>query len=241
MHAVALSLDARTQRIDLCHEIAPGDIEAGAFLLMSDLMHLPIESAVAAVVDPGVGTERRILALPCEGNRWLVGPDNGLLAPAYGKFGAGQGYVVESVPGAPEMPSRTFHGRDLMTPAAVFLASGGNPEALGALVEEGTIVPLDLEPVREGNDLLAEIYWVDHFGTLVTNLDSGKLEGAVLEGPEGVLDRVDTFAEAEEGQPAWLIGSRGTVEIFVNNGSAAMLLGLGRGDRVVVRRTSRQG
>lgn len=234
MHAVALRLNRRVQRVDLCHEVAPGDVAAGAFLLLNDFEVLPDRAVVAAVVDPGVGTERKLLALPCRGERWLVGPDNGLLEPAFKRYGDGAGFEIVTVPGA-ERTSKTFHGRDVITPAAMHLLSGGTAEELGSEVESGNLITVDLDPVLNDDGYLAEIYWVDRFGSLVTNFMPAQIEELEVLGPEGELTYAPTFASLDEGEIGWTVGSRGTVEIIVNNGSASMLSGLGRGDRVLIK------
>jgi S-adenosylmethionine hydrolase len=233
MHAASLSVDRSLRTIDLVHDVPPGDIRAAAFLLRSTLKHLPESSASACVVDPGVGTRREIVLLKSAG-KWLVAPDNGLLSPIVDSFGVERLLKLTAAPWLHgEQTSRTFHGRDLMAPAAAWLASGRDPGEIGQSYSK-LHVHVNVNPEHEGDDWIAEIMWVDRYGNLITNFPAKSVDHVTVELGGKRIHRVETFAEASPDVPVWLTGSRETVEIVVNGGSAAQLLASDRGDRVRV-------
>jgi len=222
--------------VDLTHGIAAQDVVAGARVIDEAVPYLPRPSVILAVVDPGVGTDRRPIAVQW-GDLYGVGPDNGLLAPLWTQAGA----VVHEIDPrglSAEALSSTFHGRDLFAPVAAFLASGGDVSAVGPAVTDP--VPLDVYPgptfTLEG--WVGRIQDVDHFGNLITDLGMPHLGGGevVVELPDGTQPpRVDTYGEAEPGALCALLGSGGWLEIAVNGGSAADETGLGRGGEVKLR------
>ncbi len=234
LHAVIERDAPGAARIDLTHEIPPGDVWAACFMLRAAWPHLPPDAVVLAVVDPGVGTGRRAVAVEA-GGRWLVAPDNGLAAAP-----GPPGRVIDldaRAMGLPE-PSATFHGRDLFAPAAARLARGDTPGSLGT---EGPsdLVPAPLpEPVREpGGSVRGAILHVDRFGNAVTNVPAAWFPGPVEVrcGDATVRIRVRIYGDAPADTPVVLAGSSGLLEIAVAGGSAADHLGLGRGDTAIVR------
>ena len=224
--------------VDLTHGIPPGDVRRGA---------LALEAAVSragpavhlAVVDPGVGTERRALALRA-GESYLVGPDNGLLVPAAARLGGVAAAIdVSGTPLRLEPVAATFHGRDLFAPVAAHLAAGRPFAAAGEPTEPESLVGLELpEPRREGDALLAHVLYADRFGNLVLDAqpgDSGertaeriliRAGGREFEGVRGA-----TFADGSGGLVVY-DDSSGRLGIAVDGGSAAELLGVGRDDEV---------
>ncbi len=233
LHAV-LERDAPgVTRIDLGHEVARGDVWQASYLLRCAWPHLPAQSVVLAVVDPGVGTERRAVAARV-GGRVLVAPDNGL-AGAVGPADEAVALDWRHM-GVPE-PSRTFHGRDLFAPAAARIARGEALAALGPATSPGGLAPCPLPSAqRQGDRWQMTILHVDRFGNLVTNLQAADVvEPAVVEWGSGrTCHRVGTFADAAPGDVVFLEGSSGLLELVVNRGSAAELTGLGRGDTIDV-------
>jgi S-adenosylmethionine hydrolase len=217
--------------VDVTHQVPPGDVRAGAYLLGRAWHRFPPGTTHLAVVDPGVGTSRAALALRSHGH-WFVGTDNGLFTPVI------RDTEVEIVElRIPRGASPTFHGRDLFAPAAAMLACG---EPLPSLGRPFTGVPHRLvwaEPRYEGKSVLGEIVYVDRFGTLVTNLNTDlvppyatmEVEGLDL----GPLRR--TFGDVPTGGLLAYVGSDGAVELAVRDGSAARRLGLGVGGRVRAR------
>jgi len=233
LHAV-LERDAPgASRIDLSHLVPPGDVWEASYLLRCAWSHLPPEAVVLAVVDPGVGGGRRALAAAV-GERLLVAPDNGLAA-AMGPVGAAVALDWQRM-GLPE-PSRTFHGRDLFSPAAARLARGERLEELGEPVSPASLVSCPLPaPERTAGGWRAVVLHVDRFGSLVTNLAARDLapEARITAGSHHGVRVVGTFSDGGPGEVVALEGSSGLLELAVNGGSAQAATSLGRGDAVLV-------
>jgi hypothetical protein len=175
-----------------------------------------------AVVDPGVGSARRALALAAAGH-CFVGPDNGLFTALFGEA------RMVALPIPPDA-APTFHGRDVFAPAAAALATGARLEALGVPVASPVRREL-LLPQRSGGDLLGTVLLVDRFGNLITNLPAAMMPAgaAVRVGTRAVGAIRRTFADVAPGELLAYVGSGGTVEVAVRDGSAAATLGEGRG------------
>lgn len=215
-----------TTVVDVTHDIPPGDIAAGAYVLGRVWSAFPEGAVHVAVVDPGVGTARRALAVEVEGHRF-VAPDNGLLSWVLDASRA----TIVSLP-TPPSASSTFHGRDVFAPAAARLALGARVAELGA--ETPDPVRLPRPPlVREGDDVIGAVVHVDRFGTLITNLPGARVAtgAAVRIGPYDLVLR-STFGDVPSGDPVAFIGSGGTVEIAVRDARADTALGATRGARV---------
>jgi S-adenosylmethionine hydrolase len=239
--AVIARLAPEVAVVDLTHGIPPGDVRRGA---------LALEAAVAragpavhlAVVDPGVGTERRALALRA-GDGYLVGPDNGLLTPAAAALGGADRLVdISRSPLALEPVASTFHGRDLFAPVAAHLASGRPLDAAGEQGEPDSLVALELpEARRDGNALVAPVLHSDRFGNLILAASPDQLDGSAddrLEviAPAGRFGAVRGTTFADAGDEALVVyrASSGRLAVAVNLGSAAELLGAGRDDELTL-------
>ena len=227
-------------RIDIDHLVPPGDIWEASFQLRCAWPHLPAGCVVMAVVDPGVGTDRRALALAL-GRRFLVAPDNGLAA----SLGPASDVVeIDWRSMGLAEPSRTFQGRDLFAPAAAWLARGEDLTQMGSEVDADILVscPLpDPEPLTSGYQ--ATVVSVDRFGNLATNLPGSSVDGHVKAAwtSDEVARLVRTYGEAEGDEVVLLEGSAGFLELAVNGGSAAMATGLRRGDSVRITHTDDGG
>jgi S-adenosylmethionine hydrolase len=210
--------------VDVTHQVPPGDLRAGQFLLARAWHRFPPGTVHLAVVDPGVGTARRALAASA-GGHWFVAPDNGLLS-----FLPSPRFV--SLPIPPDA-APTFHGRDVFAPAAAAIAAGARLEDLGSPVTDPHRSPLPA-PRHDGTALMGQVLYVDRFGTLISNIPGPDVEPGVrirVAGTDvGALRR--TFGDVERGTLVALVGSGGTVEIAVRDGSAARLLGVGVGAEV---------
>jgi len=200
---------------ELTHDIAPFDVWEAAFFLRDVVRYWPAGTIFVCVVDPGVGTARRILAVESDGRIFLA-PDNGLL-----HFARGDAYEVRDESLFLADGSTTFHGRDRFAPVAAALANGANLEDLGPRVDDR--VPLDYTP--------GAIIRIDRYGNCVTDLVPPAAPFAVIVNARRIEDIRTTYT----GDGAFLIiGSTGCIEISIADGSAASLLQLRRGDRVAI-------
>jgi S-adenosylmethionine hydrolase len=221
---VLLSRAPNAVLVDVTHQVAPGDVRAGQYLLARAWRQFPSGTVHLAVVDPGVGTSRRALAAAA-GGHWFVAPDNGLLSFLETPHFASLAIPADAAP--------TFHGRDVFAPAAAALASGTPLERLGSPITDPYISLLP-SPHHDGTAVMGEVLYVDRFGTLISNIPGPDVEPGVrirVAGTDvGALRR--TFGDVERGTLVALVGSGGTVEIAVRDGSAARLLGVGVGAEV---------
>jgi S-adenosyl-L-methionine hydrolase (adenosine-forming) len=244
VHAVLRRLAPHAVVVDLCHEVPPFDVRAGADLLARELAHLG-PGVVLAVVDPGVGSERRGLAVEAggPGPTWFVGPDNGLLLPALERAGGARRAVALGPSGGPAV---TFDGRDVFAPAAGALCGDTDLGALGDPVDLSTlcaVAPFVVEhgALDDGRRLLrCEITWVDRFGNLQlagrpADLDDGVVFLMAAVAGAGHADRVArvaTFADLAPGQTGLLVDADGRLALVVREGSAALALAAASGDLV---------
>ncbi|WP_327005733.1 SAM-dependent chlorinase/fluorinase [Dactylosporangium sp. NBC_01737] len=233
-HGVIARLAPEARVIDVTHLVPPGDVTRGAHVLAQTVPSLP-RGVHLAVVDPGVGTARRPIAIEAAGGGFLVGPDNGLLIPAAEALG-GIRRAVHLTNGAWFAPdvSRTFHGRDVFAPVAARLAQGADLASAGsataALVR---LPPPHLE--RTPGGVTAEVLTVDRFGNLqLAAPAAGSSSGAVtVNGRPATAG--GTFGDAATGGLVVFTDSAGYLAVAVNGGSAAALLGTRAGDLVTVR------
>ena len=215
--------------VDVTHDIPPQDVEAGRLTLARVWRRFPPGTVHLAIVDPGVGGDRRALAVESD-ERALVGPDNGVLSPAL--LVAGARAVALPIPPS---ASATFHGRDVFAPAAAELALGRPLEALGTPVHD-PVIRRTPEPHRLPNGgIQGQVISVDRFGNLVTNLVG--IRSGVVEVSGMTLPLRRTYADVARGSLVALIGSSGLIEIALRDGSAADKLQLTRGNAVVFRST----
>jgi S-adenosylmethionine hydrolase len=244
MKGVILSRCPDAHVVDLAHDILPGDVAGAAFALAAAAPHFPPGAVHVAVVDPGVGTARRGLALELGGQRF-VGPDNGifglLLADAVATP-VPRAHALENAALWRAPVSPVFHGRDVFAPVAAHLAAGGALAEVGPALALDALVRLEAsEPTWSAWALRGEVVHVDRFGNLVTNLrlaPDAAAAGSIELGGRA-LRFVRTYAEAPPRALVALVGSTGRIELAVNGGSAAERTGAGVG-RVVVFRAPRE-
>jgi S-adenosylmethionine hydrolase len=243
-HAVIVDIAPDTQIVDISHDVPPFDVRAGALTLVRAVQYLPA-GVVLAVVDPGVGTDRRCIAVEVE-HGYLVGPDNGLLAPAVAMLGGPQRVVaLTNAEYQLPAPGPTFAGRDVMAPAAAHLAGGLAIDALGPDVDPASLVPgLVPLPKEDGNELLAEVLWVDHYGNCQLNVApeqlvaGGVTPGGFVQVRSGADERrvrwVGAFAEAKPSELVLLVDSYGMCALALDRRSAADELKVRAGNKVTV-------
>ncbi len=230
---LAAAPDARL--VDLTHAVPPQDVRAGAFHLWAAVAAFPPGTVHLAVVDPGVGTARRAVAVGSRRGDVLVGPDNGLLAPALDRLG-GVRWAVRLRPPRGRAVSATFHGRDLFGPAAGRLATGARPGSLGSALP-GLEVPLAFPaPCADGARLEGEVLHADVYGNHVTNLPAARLPAAfeVRLAGRRIRGPAASYQAVPRGRPLALVGSSGLLELSVRDGSARRRLRARVGSPVVV-------
>jgi S-adenosylmethionine hydrolase len=244
VHGVLYSLAPDTHVVDLAHSVPPGNIARAAFVLEAAAADFPAGTVHLAVVDPGVGTDRRALAVAAH-EQWFVGPDNGLLEWALGAPGA-EAHALTEARFFRAPVSRTFHGRDVFAPVAAAIARGEKLAAFGPRVTDPVRLPAH-DPVRRGDALVGRVVFLDRFGNALTNLTARAIAQAFGADADdagfqvSVLDRrlsglARSYGDAPVGALVAIIGSSGRLEIAQVGGAATMRLGLGEGDAVEVRR-----
>jgi S-adenosylmethionine hydrolase len=243
--SVIRSIAPEATVVDITHDVPPYDVKAGSLTLARSVQYL-CPGVVLAVVDPGVGTARRAVAIEVgDGESYLVGPDNGLLAPAVGLVG-GATRAVELTNAEYQLPApgATFAGRDVFGPAAAHLCAGVPLDELGPEVDPAALLPGVVPlPHDEGGGLAGQVLWVDRFGNCQLNVDPDQIAewGERLQvrwaGPRpGVRTgrRVTTFDELRTGEVGLVTDSYGLVAVALARASAADLLELTTGDEVVL-------
>lgn len=243
VHSVLRSLAPEVRVIDITHDIAPHDVRAGGLALARSAQYLAA-GIVLAVVDPGVGSSRRAVAIEVgEGQSVLVGPDNGLFAPAVAMVGGADRAVALTNPeNQLPAPGPTFAGRDVFAPAAAHLCNGVPLYDLGEPIDPITLLPGVL-PVthEEGGGLVSEVLWVDRYGNLQLNVDPDDVDGwgerirlRWADGRSRIARRATTYAELKPGEVGLVVDSYGLLSISVDRGSAAAELSLAASDRISI-------
>jgi S-adenosylmethionine hydrolase len=246
MKGVLLGLAPGTQIVDVSHMVSPQNILEGAFVLAGIVDCFPPGTVHLAVIDPGVGTERKLIAARFA-EQWFVLPDNGLIS------GVAQGHPPQGIweitnPAIRrQVVSETFHGRDILAPAAAHLLRNGAPADLGNPVSR-FIRLRNFDPTPDDGNHVGEVIFRDTFGNLITNLNAAHLsdiparEWIVEIAGERIEGLSRTYGEKSTGSLIALVGSSGWVEIAVVNGDAGRHLTAGAGTTVWFRRKcSRSG
>ncbi|MEM1523550.1 MAG: SAM-dependent chlorinase/fluorinase [Thermofilaceae archaeon] len=245
MKGVILSIAPHAAIVDISHCVPKFDVRAGAYLLKAAYKYFPQGTIHVAVVDPGVGTQRRSIVIKTS-SYIFIGPDNGLLAPAALEDGVQEVRLIENPRLTRGKVSRTFHGRDIFAPVAAYLACGLPFEEVGPLIEDGLNIPSFAQPEIKAGYLACEVLYIDDFGNVVLNAtasDVGRsgltygtrckieLKGSVeIEAP-----LLPSYGYVVEGETLLLINSEDHLELAVNRGNAAVRYGLATGDRIVIK------
>src|SRR5580765_4470273 len=234
MKGVALGICPDATLVDISHDIAAHDVAGGALELAASYRYFPAGTIFLVVVDPGVGSTRRGIAAEA-GDYKFVAPDNGVLTAVFEEHPPRRIVELSERRYARPTVSRTFEGRDRFAPAAGWLAKGIVLSSLGRAITDYRTIAL-AEPAIDPDAIRGEIVRVDRFGNLLSNIDQRTLDrltqqGAIAVSVNGreVQRLVATYADAASGELCALFGSTNHLEVAVNGGSAADLLGLTRG------------
>jgi S-adenosylmethionine hydrolase len=241
-HGVMKRIAPDVQIIDITHGIPPTAVLQGALVLANTIAYMPV-GVHLAVVDPGVGGPRRALVLRDRTDRLYVGPDNGLLLPAASRAGIAEAHELANPAYALETISRTFHGRDLFSPAAAHLALGVPPAELGPPLDPDGLIGLDLpEPIYSDGAVTATFLYVDSFGNIALNLtrddvarlgiESGTRVELEIAGEPYYAVMARTFADARPGDVILYEDSYHNMSLAISRGSAARMLHASPGQRV---------
>lgn len=246
VHSVLRSLAPHAHVIDLSHDVAPYDVRGAGLLLARSAPYLA-PGVVLAVVDPGVGTDRRPVAVEVgDGSSVLVGPDNGVLAPVVALVGGADRAVELRAPDYRlDAEATTFDGRDVFAPAAAHLAAGVPLDELGPAVDPATLMPGTLPVARREDDtLVAEVLWVDRYGNAQLNADPDDIAdfGDRIAVRVGDQQRsaalVTSFDAVRTGDIGVLVDSAGLLALVAARRSAATMLGLAAGTEVTLAAAS---
>ena len=245
LKGVILSINPAVTIVDLSHRIPPQDVVVAAYMLRASFIYFPEGSVHTAIVDPGVGTARAIVAARFQGHMFLA-PDNGLLPLMCSGGEPAEVVQVDNQDLFRQPVSQTFHGRDIFAPIAAQLAKGTELKEVGHAIAPSRLQRMDHDNPNfdPAVGIKGRIVGVDRFGNLITNIGASLLDHLTLDVKDGaietkigehrILGLVNHYAEGASGQPVVLIGSRGCLEIAVNCGSAAETLRAFRGDDVCV-------
>jgi S-adenosylmethionine hydrolase len=232
--AIAL-INPKIQVIDLTHQIPPQNIIAARFAILNSYTYFPPDTVHIAVVDPGVGTHRRPIALKTN-QGYFVGPDNGIFSGIFNQVKIVTAIELNnSKYWLTPNPSHTFHGRDIFAPVGAYLATKKAIENLGTKINPDTLVKLNLpEYTKNNNQITACIQYIDHFGNIITNIPANLIQGKNwslkinnISIPQGI-----TYNSVKTGELISLIGSHGWLEIASNCGHATQQLNLQIGDKI---------
>ncbi len=240
MKGVVLSISADVQLIDITHDVVPQHIASGAWLLSTSYRYFPSEAIHVCVVDPGVGSVRRPIAMHA-GDWFFVGPDNGLFSYVLAEQPLYEVVTLSNPAYHREQISSTFHGRDVFSPVAAHIANGVALSELGPRVDPSTLHRIDIEPPQlQGEKIVAHIVHVDHFGNLISNIPFS-LVPDLFTGPavrlafpaQGIIVSrrqrffADQTATEEEAKlPFIYVDSSGHIAVALQNGNAAKMLGV---------------
>ncbi|HEY9206150.1 MAG TPA: S-adenosyl-l-methionine hydroxide adenosyltransferase family protein [Candidatus Methanoperedens sp.] len=242
MKGVILGINPSANIVDISHSVKQHDIRAGAFILMSCAKYFPSGTVHIAVVDPGVGTERRPLAVRAEskeaGIHYFIGPDNGLLIPAARSIGDFDVYRITNTTLFRKNVSSTFHGRDIFAPVGAHISNRLDIDNVGKKIFD--FVDLDFGKVEKKDDSLhGQVVFIDYFGNIVTNIPADAVKdikpGDMLEIQKKKVLFHTSYGFCKKGEPMALIGSHGYLEIAINKGNAAALFDKKQGEKIIIK------
>jgi len=227
MRAVILGISPKATVVDISHEIEKFNVRMGAYVLASVSPYFPVGTIHVAVVDPSVGTKRNPILIQAK-NSYYIGPDNGVLTSAATKEGIDHIYQISNQKLMLPKVSRTFHGRDIFSPAAAHLANGTAPEEFGPEIRK-IVMPNFAKILRRKNLLVGEVLHIDGFGNIITNFGETELKllntktviNLMLKNVKLKVKLCKAYADVKPHEPLGIIGSHGFLEISINQGNAA--------------------
>jgi S-adenosylmethionine hydrolase len=237
MKGVILSINPDVRLVDISHQIKAGSILQAAGIIRETFLYFPIGTIHVAVVDPGVGSTRRLMGLEA-GDHLFVGPDNGIFWPLIRKFKKAKAIHLTESRYFLSKVRKTFHGREVFSPVAAHLSLGVALEEMGTPMAD----PIRLElpaPSEKGGILYGQIIRVDNFGNLITNISANTLDQFLKKAPLhiqvgnlAVKELSHVYSDAAEGEPLALINSSDWLEVAVNLGRASEYAGLDSGEAI---------
>lgn len=241
MKGIIFGVTPAVRIIDITHEIEPYNVLQAAFILRQIWCCYPPETVHLVVVDPGVGSDRRIILGQYAG-RYVVAPDNGLVTLVHSDMPPESMRIVENRGYFGAIQSATFHGRDIMAPVAAHLAGGVSPDEFGRATDQLELLPVTHRAKAAGGRLFGQVLFVDGFGTMVTNIHREQLEGEHQAGWGGVVmvngqavgPIATTFSDSAVGEPVAFVGSADLLEVAVNRGRAVDRFGPPGSAQIVV-------
>lgn len=241
MKGVILGINPEANIVDITHSVPRHNVRAGAFMLKAVAGYFPSGTVHVAVVDPGVGTERRCIAIRAESPskvHYFVGPDNGLLIPVARSTGEFEVYEITNSSLFRGSISSTFHGRDIFAPVGAHISKGLDIKNAGKRIFDFVNLDFGEGKKREGT-LEGKIIFIDSFGNMVTNISSGMVDfkpGDLLEIEKKRVTFHISYGFCKKGEPLALIGSHGYLEIAVNQGNAALFFNKKEDDEIILRK-----
>ena len=239
MKGVILAINPKATLVDVTHEVEKFNVRMAAFMLASAAPYFPQGAIHLAVVDPGVGTQRRAILIQTK-KSIFVGPDNGILILAAQNQGVEHVYQFTNRMFMLAKISSTFHGRDIFAPAAAYLDKGIEPREFGPEIKDPA-KPEFVSVKRANRSLIGEVMLIDGFGNIITNINETDIVQNNAEKVDVDLPVISlkltlgkTYAETKPKEPIALIGSHGFVEIALNQGNAAEKFHAKAGDKIVV-------
>ncbi len=241
MKGAILSINPAAYIVDISHSVPSHDIRAGAFILMSTARYFPPGTVHVAVIDPGVGTKRRAIAIRAgseSGVHYFIGPDNGLLIPAAKSLGDFKVYEITNRNLFRKNISSTFHGRDIFAPVGAHISKGLNIAEVGRQIFD--YIDLDFgKGIKKDDVVEGRIIFIDSFGNIVTNISKDLVDsqpGDILEIQKIRILFHKSYGFCKMGEPLALFGSHGFLEIAINRGNAALYFDKKPDDEIIVRK-----
>lgn len=239
MKGVILGIAPQARIIDITHQIAPQNVRQAATVLQAAVPYFPPNTIHVAVVDPGVGSARRPIAVRTP-QAIFIGPDNGLFSTVLAEAHTESVTILHLDQTAYWLPtvSRTFHGREIFAPVAAHLAAGAPFESLGTPIDDPVMIAISRPSKLDDGTVFGQVVHVDGFGNLISDIPEAWLAGrrwALSCAGQEILGPSQSYASAQPGELLWLISSSGTLEIAMCDGSAAALLRARLGEIIQAR------